>query len=134
MKRVGSKMVAFNIHPEAPVTADGKAARSPRRRVLLSGQFQSLTSTHNISVRNLSSTGAAIVCDAELKLAGEGVLIAGGLDCLCRVVWRRAGIYGLKFDEKLPSSVVNDLHRITHEDVRQAETLATREWYQQQAR
>lgn len=127
-------MVAFKIRPDAPVTADGKAARSPRRRVLLSGQFQSLTNTHDVSVRNLSATGAAIACAAELKLGGEGVLIAGGLDCLCRVVWRRAGIYGLKFEQKLPSSVVNDLHRITYEDVRQAETHATREWYQQRAR
>lgn len=127
-------MVAFKITPDAPLTADGKPARSPRRRVLLTGQFHSLTSTHEISVRNLSNTGAAILCGADLKLGGEGVLAAGGLDCLCRVVWHRTGTYGLKFEQPLHSSVVNDLHRITHEDVKRAETDATREWYQHHAR
>lgn len=113
---------------------EAKAPRSPRRRVLLTGQFQSLAGTHNVAVRNLSNTGASISCNAELKLGSEGVLIAGGLDCLCKVVWHRGGIVGLNFDEPLHSSVVLELHRVTHAHVEQATATATREWYQRDAR
>ncbi len=111
-----------------------KAQRSPRRRVVLNGQFQSLTGTHNVAVRNLSNTGASINCAAELKLGSEGVLIAGGLDCLCRVVWHRGGIVGLSFDEPLHNSVVLELHRVTHADVKYADAVAAREWYQRDTR
>ncbi len=120
--------------PDALTPLDAKAPRSPRRRVLLTGQFQSLTGTHKITVRNLSNTGASINCDGELKLGSDGVLMAGGLDCLCRVVWHRAGIFGLKFEEPLHSSVVLDLHRVSSDDVKYAERAATREWYQRDAR
>lgn len=117
-----------------PSSPEPPTPRSPRRRVLLTGQFQSLTGTHNVAVRNLSNTGASISCDAELKLGSEGVLIAGGLDCLCEVIWNRGGIIGLSFDEPLPNSVVLELHRVTHADVKYANAAATREWYQRNAR
>lgn len=113
---------------------DGKAPRSPRRRVLLAGQYQSLAGTFRVDVRNLSITGAAIACAAELKLGSEGVLLAGGLDCLCRVVWHRGGLFGLKFEEPLHNSIVLELHRVTSEDVKHAERVATHVWYHRDAR
>lgn len=128
------ELVSFSINPTVGPTEGASRPRSPRRRVLLTGQFQSLTDTHRISVRNLSSTGAAICCDLPLKLGSEGVLVAGGLDCLCKVVWHRAGTYGLKFEEPLHSSVVNDLHKVTREQIQAAEKDATRRWYYNQAR
>ena len=127
-------MDAFTPDSGGSPQSEHMAPRSPRRRVLLTGQFQALTGTHRVAVRNLSNTGASITCDAELKLGSEGVLIAGGLDCLCQVVWNRGGIVGLRFDEPLHNSVVLELHRVTHADVKYADAVATREWYQRDAR
>ena len=127
-------MDAFTPDSGPSSQPEHKAARSPRRRVLLTGQFQALTGTHNVAVRNLSNTGASISCDAELKLGSEGVLIAGGLDCLCQVIWHRGGIVGLNFDEPLHNSVVLELHRVTQADVKYADAVAAREWYQRDAR
>ncbi len=127
-------MDAFSAGSESPQPTDELSPRSPRRRVLLAGQYQSLTGTYSVDVRNLSNTGASIMCAADLKLGSEGVLMAGGLDCLCRVVWHREGVFGLKFEEPLHNSIVLDLHRITSDDVKHAERAAAREWYQRDAR
>lgn len=128
-------MVAFKINrPVQANVAGGKPPRSPRRRVLLSGTFHSLTTSCQAAVRNLSCTGASIDCDAPLKVGAEGVLQAGGLDCLCRVIWQKGNCYGIKFDEPLPNQLVLDLHRITETDVKRAEVQAAREWFQAAAR
>ena len=130
-------MVAFKINQPGP--APGAAigtgkARSPRRRVLLTGTFQSLTSSYRAAVRNLSCTGASIECDGVLKVGAEGVLQGAQLDALCRVVWARGKTYGLAFDEPLPNALVLDLHRITEVDVARSQTEAAKEWFQHQAR
>ena len=130
-------MVAFKINQPAP--AHGQAigtgrARSPRRRVLLKGTFQSLTSSFQAAVRNLSCTGAAIECDGTLKVGMEGVLQGGQLDALCRVIWSRGKVYGLAFDEPLPNCLVLELHRITEADVARSQTAEAKEWFQHSAR
>jgi len=128
-------MVAFKISQPAPYAPPSvKPARSPRRRVLLSGTFHSLTSSCPVKVRNLSCTGASIDCEGTLKIDAEGVLEAEHLDCLCRVIWRKGTLYGLKFDEPLHNNVVLELHRITASDVQRAEATATREWFDRAAR
>jgi hypothetical protein len=96
--------------------------------------FHSLTSSHGVSIRNLSCTGAAIECEAPLKKGMEGVLAAEHLDCLCRVIWSKGKVHGLRFDQPLHNNVVLELHRITQDDVRRAETVAAKEWFEQQAR
>lgn len=121
-------MVAFKIdRPTAPVKA--VPARSPRRRVLIDGQFQTLTATCPVSVRNLSCTGALIESRVALKVGGEGVLASTRLDCFCRIVWGRGGLYGLSFDEPLHPSVVLDIHRITQSDVDRAQIADARQWW-----
>jgi len=128
-------MVAFKINrpaPYAPPTA--KPARSPRRRVVLSGTFHSLTASAPAAVKNLSCTGASIECDSPLKIGAEGVLQTDQIDCLCRVIWRKGNVYGLKFDQPLPNAVVLELHKITVQDVKRAELEAAREWYTGQPR
>lgn len=128
-------MVAFKINrpaPYAPPTA--KPVRSPRRRVVLSGTFQSLTSSWPAAVRNLSCTGASIECDGPLKIGAEGVLRCDPVDSLCRVVWQKGKVFGLKFDKPLHNSVVLELHRITAHDVARAQTEAAKEWFHNSTR
>lgn len=121
-------MVAFKIdRAAAPLRA--VPARSPRRRVLIEGQFQTLTATCPVSVRNLSCTGALVESSVPLKVGGEGVLATARLDCFCRVVWGRGNLYGLGFDEPLHQSVVLDIHRITQSDVEQAKIADARQWW-----
>ena len=115
-------------------TGAGKPARSPRRRVLISGQFQALTSTQHVAIRNLSCTGASIVSETPLRVGAEGVLVGQGLDQLGRIVWCRGNAYGFKFDDALPNCVVLELHRITANDVARAQSVETREWFHRSAR
>ncbi len=127
-------MVSFKINRPTYPGASTTAARSPRRKVLLSGMFQSLTTSYPVSVRNLSCTGASIECDAILRRGAEGVLATDQLDCLCRVIWSKGSRHGLKFDQPLHNSVVLELHRITLEEVLEAEKAATKDWYLHKAR
>ena len=130
---IGSTPAASASPARVPVAA-AKPARSPRRRVLIGGIFQSLTSTNHVSIRNLSTTGASILSDAPLKIGAEGVLQSVHLDCLGKIVWSRGSIYGFKFDQPLANAVVLELHRITADDVARAQSAATRDWYEHQAR
>lgn len=123
-------MVAFKINRPAPYApTSAKPVRSPRRRVVLSGTFQSVTSSWPAAVRNLSCTGASIECDGPLKIGAEGVLQCEHLDSLCRVVWQRGKVFGLKFDKPLHNSLVLELHRVTAHDVARAEIQAAKEWF-----
>ena len=122
--------VSFKINRHEAVVPGAKAPRSPRRRVLVTGMFQSLTTSCKAAVRNLSCTGASIECDVPVKVGAEGVLRAGELDCLCRVVWRKGQVYGIKFDQPLHNSVVLDLHKITESDIQREQSAAVKEWYE----
>ena len=132
-------MVAFKINKPGyagvPTPApNAKPGRSARRRVLIGGRFHSVTSTYEVAIRNISTTGALIECDTTFTRGIAGVLNAPGLDRLCKVVWSRGRLHGLAFDEPLHSSVVSRLHGVTREDVRAAEQARTRDWFQHQAR
>jgi hypothetical protein len=122
-------MVAFKLNREVKPALGGRSARSPRRRVLLAGMFHSLTSSCQAAVRNLSVTGAAIECDADLKVGAEGVLQVGRVDALARVIWQKGRVFGLKFDKPLPNQLVLDLHRITEEDLQRSQVQAAKEWF-----
>lgn len=112
----------------------GKPARSARRRVLIGGQFHSVTSTYQVAIRNISTTGALIQADTAFTRGVAGVLNAPGLDRLCTVVWSRGRLHGLAFDEPLHPTVVLGLHGVTREDVAAAERETTRDWFEHKAR
>lgn len=125
-------MVHFKINREDPGPR-AKPGRSPRRRVLIDGMLDLLSTSHAVAVRNLSCTGALIECDAALTVGAEGVLRAEGLDRLCRAIWRKGKLYGVAFDEPLATAQVVDIHRITEHDLKRAETEAARDWFRYQA-
>ena len=112
---------------------DSAKARSPRRRVVVNGNFHSLTGTYRISIRNLSCTGALIECPQSLTVGKEGVLGAEWIDQFCRIVWNDGNLYGLQFDTPLAMDVVLEVHRITGDDVKRAESLAAEQWWKNQA-
>lgn len=121
-------MVSFKLNrPAAPVRAT--PSRSPRRRVLIDGQFQSLMATYSIAVRNLSCTGALIESKVPLKVGTQGVLATTHLDRFCRVIWCRARLYGISFDEPLHQSVVLHIHSITQSEVDEAKIADAKQWW-----
>lgn len=120
-------MVSFKIN--RPTTLKGNPSRSPRRRVLIEGNFQTLMATFPVAVRNLSCTGALIESKVPLKADAEGVLATKHLDCFCRVIWNRGNLYGLGFDEPLNQAVVLHIHGITQSDVQQEKVADAKEWW-----
>ena len=112
---------------------ESATARSPRRRVVVSGNFHSLTGTFRIAIKNLSCTGALIECAQPLQVGKDGVLESGGIDQFCRLVWNDGNFYGVQFDDPLPMEVVLEIHRITGDDVQRAESLAAEQWWKNQA-
>ncbi len=106
-----------------------RSPRSPRRRVVVKGRFDTLTGASPVAVCNLSSTGAQISCANSLKVGGEGVLQAPELDQFCRIVWAEGERYGLEFDERLDPAVVLKLHGVTRETIEREELEAAKDWY-----
>ncbi len=109
--------------------APGQLARSPRRRVILSGMLESVTGIQKVAVRNLSCTGAMIEGTTVPPAGREVILKAGPLDCFGRVVWTEGNRCGLHFDEPIEMSDVLALHRITAEAVEQASQQEAAEWF-----
>lgn len=108
--------------------------RSPRRKVVLTGMLQSLAGTQQVSVRNLSATGALIEGTTVPPEGREVILKAGKLDCFCRVVWAEGNRCGLEFDEPIAMADVLELHGVTAEAARQASIEAAAEWYRTQGK
>ena len=131
-------MVSFKIQrPDSPNDRSEpprpNRVRSPRRRVVVEGTFQSLTGTYHIAIKNLSCTGALIQCGQPLQVGKEGVLQGAHIDQFCRIVWTDGTHYGLQFDEPLAMDVVLELHRITGDDVQRAASKAAEDWWRNQA-
>lgn len=126
-------MVHFKLNRPEP-RPQARPVRSPRRRVLVGGMFQTLAGTCQVSIKNLSCTGALIESPLALRVGVEGVLQADGLDCLCRVVWTDGRAYGLQFDKPLHTNAVLALHHITEADLMRTQSAAAREWFESQAR
>lgn len=121
-------MVSFKLNRPA-AAAKPPGSRSPRRRVLIEGQFQLLTATYQVAVRNLSCTGALIESKVPLPVGGTGVLATSHVDCFCRVIWSRDTLYGLSFDEPLNQAVVVNIHRITQRDVERDKIADAKQWW-----
>jgi len=126
-------MASFQINRPAPQVRTAPS-RSPRRRVVIEGSFQTLTATHAVSIRNLSCTGALVQSAKPLKADSHGVLSADHLDRFCRIVWSRGSLYGLSFDEPLHTNVVLEIHRITEAELQHGKAVAAKQWFDSQAR
>lgn len=114
--------------------------RSPRRRAVLRGTFQTLHGRFDIVLRNVSCTGALIERPPQLRGTielhpnTEGVLEANGLDVLCKVVRCDGTFFGVEFDEPLEMDTVLSIHRITGLDIKRSDVETAKTWFDTQAR
>ena len=107
--------------------------RQPRRRVALSGTFETLNGRHPVSVKNLSCKGALVEGENLPDIGREGVLVSNRLDCYCRVVWADSDRRGLEFDEPIEMSLVLELHNIIP-DPRLGTEEEVRQWFETQGK
>ena len=107
--------------------------RQPRRRVALSGRFETLSSRHSLSIKNLSCKGALVEGEELPEIDREGVLVSDRLDCYCRVVWADGDRRGLEFDEPIEMSLVIELHNIMP-DPRLGAEEEVRQWFEAQGK
>ena len=111
------------------VSPDLQRARSPRRRVALSGTLETLQGQIPVACRNLSATGA-LVEGCNLPAAGRDVVLkVGPLDCFATVVWAAEGRCGLSFDEPVSFEQVLALHHISADMVARRELKEAEEWF-----
>ena len=113
--------------PRMPAATGG---RSPRRRVQLSGEARSTTGRFDLTLRNLSCTGAMAEGE-QIPPAGRDLVVwVGEMELLCRVVWAQPGRCGLEFDQPLSQPAVVALSQIVPSTMSdyQAEMLAAEAW------
>jgi hypothetical protein len=81
--------------------AKSNSRRAPRQRVLKTVKIYRMNGSHamDTTVRDLSETGARIVCKDQLALPNElkFVLPGDGFMHIGRVVWRRGELAGIQF-------------------------------------
>ena len=75
--------------------------RAPRQRVLKTAKIYRMNGVHamDCTVRDLSETGARVVCKDQLALPNElkFVMASDGFMHIARVVWRRGELAGVQF-------------------------------------
>ena len=71
-----------------------------RHRVLKAGKIEFGGGAIDCTVRNLSSTGAALDVTSPLGIPAQFTLVADGQHLPCRVVWRKEKRIGIAFDQK----------------------------------
>jgi hypothetical protein len=77
-----------------------EARSAPRLRVLKAGTIEFCGGAIDCTVRNLSSTGAALQVVSQNGIPEEFILIvpADGLHLSSQVMWRKGYRIGVKFD------------------------------------
>jgi PilZ domain len=71
-----------------------------RHRVLKGGSIRFGGGSIDCTVRNLSSTGAALDVTSPLGIPTQFTLVTDGNQLPCRVVWRKEKRIGVTFDKE----------------------------------
>ena len=74
--------------------------RDPRHRVLKAGTIEFGGAGIDCTVRNLSTTGAALEVTSQTGIPEKFILVvpADALHVPCHIVWRKASRIGVRFD------------------------------------
>ena len=82
-------------------TAEENNRHAPRHRVLKTAKIYRMNGAHAVdcTVRDLSETGARVVCKDQLALPNElrFVMPNDGFMHIAKVVWRRGDLAGIHF-------------------------------------
>jgi hypothetical protein len=88
---------------EAELTVETRdLRRSKRRRVLMRATIISVDGAQSARVRDLTESGAGIVCNTPLKRGTDVIFNRGDLLIAARVAWSEGNEAGLEFYRPLP--------------------------------
>jgi hypothetical protein len=84
------------------LTIHSDLRRANRRRVLMRATLVTADGVQSARVRDLTSSGAGIVCDRPPERGADVILKRGDLFVAARVVWSDATSAGLEFYREAP--------------------------------
>lgn len=84
------------------MTVHSDLRRANRRRVLMRATLVTADGVQSARVRDLTSSGAGIVCDRPPERGADVILKRGDLFVAARVVWSDATSAGLEFYREAP--------------------------------
>ena len=84
------------------MTVHSDLRRANRRRVLMRATLVTADGVQSARVRDLTSSGAGIVCDQPPERGADVILKRGDLFVAARVVWSDATSAGLEFYREAP--------------------------------
>jgi hypothetical protein len=84
------------------LTVHSDLRRANRRRVLMRATLVTADGVQSARVRDLTSSGAGIVCDRPPERGADVILKRGDLFVAARVVWSDATSAGLEFYREAP--------------------------------
>jgi len=84
------------------LTAHSDLRRANRRRVLMRATLVAADGVQSARVRDLTSSGAGIVCDCPPEIGSDVILKRGDLFVAARVVWAEGNSAGLEFYREAP--------------------------------
>lgn len=88
---------------EADLTVEASDLRRlKRRRVLMRATIISVDGSQSARVRDLTDTGAGILCETPLATGTDVIFRRGDLLVAARVVWAKSAEAGLEFYRPLP--------------------------------
>jgi hypothetical protein len=85
------------------LTVHSDLRRSERRRVLMTATIVTADCVQKARLKDLTSTGAGIVCEEPLKRGTDVVLKRGDLFIAARVAWCEGRRAGVEFYRPLPA-------------------------------
>ena len=83
--------------------------RAPRASVLLPASVVTMSAYQYLEVVNLSPTGAKLRGSPIPQIGKTAMFRLEGFQLLCRVVWARDNLCGIRFDELIPPRVLANL-------------------------
>ena len=83
--------------------------RAPRASVLLPASVVTMSAYQYLEVLNLSPTGAKLRGSPHPDIGKTAMFRLEGFQMLCRVVWAKGDLCGVRFDELIPPRVLAHL-------------------------
>lgn len=85
--------------------------RAPRASVLLPASVVTMSAYQYLEVVNLSPSGAKLRGPVELQIGKPAMFRLDRFNVLCRIVWVKEDLCGVRFDELIPPRVLAEFKK-----------------------
>ncbi len=91
------------------INKNGTQIRAERARVSMPASIMTMSAYQFPELADISRTGARLKGPSLPPVGTEGLLRAGTVEVLCRVIWVQEGQCGLRFDEPVSTIVLKQV-------------------------